>query len=159
MENVSKALLIAGAMILCIVIVAVGIYIFKDSNTTITDSMTSMSTQEIDAHNTKFLMYEAKQSGANIKSLVGILITNSNSNKEENARIPGVYIENENDSDDSGIPENGKNSSYIAALENIRNNVVLKHDYWVEMTYQDNGLIDYINIYYDKNNIDESMSR
>ena len=159
MENGSKALLIAGAMLLCIVIVAVGMYIFNDSNNAITDSMAAMSTQEIDAHNTKYIMYEGKQSGANIKSLVGILISNSNVNKDEPSKVPGIYIEIDNDCKDSGIPESGNNTSYISALENIRSHVTTKHDYWVEVTYQSNGLIDYLNISYDSNDLIDTMSR
>ena len=34
-----------------------------------------------------------------------------------------------------------------------------KHRYWVEVSYQKNGLIDYINVSYDKDHVIEPMSR
>lgn len=159
MENVSKALLIAGAILVCILIVAVGMWIYNSSSGKITDSISSLSTQEIDVHNTKFTIYDGEQSGGQIKSLIGILISNSKVNKEESFRNPGVYIIVDGKSIDSGIPENGENTSYIDALENIRTNIETKHDYWVEITFQDNGLVDYLNISYDENNLIDPMRR
>lgn len=159
MENVSKALLIAGAVIVCILIIAVGMYVFNDSQSTIADSMVSMSTQEIDAHNTKFAIYDGEQLGSKLKSLVGLLMSNSDTNKEEPSKIPGMYIEFNGKFLDSGLPENGDNSSYIDALENIRTQLESKHEYWVEINYQKNGLIDYITVSYDADDAIEPMSR
>lgn len=160
MENGSKALLIAGAILVGILIIAIGLFVVNNTNMTITDSMTSMSTQEIEAYNSKYSIYEGEQSGANIKSLLGILITDSNINKNEITKIPGVHIENLNKGTiNSGIPEIGENSSYIRKLESIRTNIQTKHKYWVEMSYQSNGLIDYINISYDKSKLLEPIQR
>ena len=162
MENASKALVIAGAILICIMIVAVGMYVYKNSGASIEDSMSSISTQEIETFNAKYTMYEGEQTGSNVKSLVGILISNAKTNVDENARIPGIYLENNDNakkSFNSGIPENGENSAYIDALQGIRQQIDSKHKYWVEVNYQSNGLIDYINISYDKNAIIEPMKR
>ena len=68
MENASKALLIAGAILLCILIIAIGMFIYNSAQSTITESMNSMSTQEIEAFNNQFSGYEGVQSGSNIKA-------------------------------------------------------------------------------------------
>ena len=44
MENASKALIIAGAILLSILIIAIGMFIYNSASSTITDSLTSMST-------------------------------------------------------------------------------------------------------------------
>lgn len=91
MENASKALLIAGAILLCILIIAIGMFIYNSAQSTITDSLTSMSTQEIDAFNNQFVSYEGSQTGSNIKALMGRLIGNADTYRDEPAKIP-VYI-------------------------------------------------------------------
>lgn len=161
MENGSKALLIAGAILLVVVIIGIGMAVMNNANTSVNDSMSSMSTQEIDAYNAKYAMYEGEQSGANIKSLVGILISNSNANKDEISKIPGMSLENmSSEVINTGVPEEAGNvSAYVRVLENIRTSVQTKHKYWVEMSYQSNGLVDYINISYDKSNPLELMQR
>ena len=162
MENASKALLIAGAILICILLVAVGMYIFNGSNSSIESSIATMSTQEIETFNTKYTMYEGEQSGANVKALLGTLISNSNTNKGEITKIPGVYFENyKNNKEkiDSSLPIDGENAEYLDVLQNIKHNIDNKHKYWVEFNFQNNGLIDYVNISYDKNHIIEPMSR
>ena len=47
MENASKALLIAGAILLAILIIAIGMFIYNSAQSTINNSMQSMSTQEV----------------------------------------------------------------------------------------------------------------
>lgn len=159
MENASKALLIAGSILVCILIVAVGMFIYNSSGSSIQSSVSTMSTSEIEAYNVKYTMYEGEQTGANIKSLVGVLVSNASTNEDENDRIPGLCLEYEKDTMDSGIPENGETSTYLDALQDIKHNLENKHKYWVEVSYQKNGLIDYINISYDKANVIEPMSR
>ena len=158
MENASKALIIAGAILLCILIIAIGMFIYNSAQSTITDSMTSLSTQEIDAFNNQFTSYEGFQTGSNIKALMGRLIGNADTYRDEPAKVPQVYInqlsntvrENEDATfnlDDAGDPQN-----YINTLGTIRNRVETKHEYYVEMNFQDNGIIDYIVISYDGTN-------
>ena len=162
MENASKALMIAGAIIVCIMIVAVGMYINSNASSSIEDSMDTMSTTEIETSNATYTMYEGEQTGAKVKSLIGVLISNAKTNANENARIPGLYLENKDsvkNSFDSGLPENGDSALYIDALQKIRQKLDPKHKYWVEINYQSNGLIDYINISYDKSNIIKPMKR
>ncbi len=159
MENASKSLLIAGSILLCILLIAAGMFIYNTSGATIQTSMASMSTEEIEAYNIKYTMYEGEQTGANVKSLVGVLISNASTNEDENTKIPGLYVENKKEVLDSSVPENGEISTYLDSLQSIRQSLENKHKYWVEVSYQKNGLIDYINISYDKTRVIEPMSR
>lgn len=161
MENSSKALLIAGAIIICVLLVAVGMFIYNSAGASIDDSMTAMSTSEIEAHNAEYTMYDGEQTGANVKALCRIVISNANLNKDEVAQIPGIYFEDikHNENLDSGLPEEGNTSEYLDAIQEIQSSVDTKHKYWVEVNYQKNGLIDYINISYDPNDLIEPMKR
>ena len=159
MENASKSLLIAGSILVCILIIAAGMYIYNTSSSSIQTSTITMSTSEIEAYNTKYTMYEGEQTGANIKSLVGVLVSNASTNKDENTKIPGLSLGKDKNILDSGIPENGETSMYLDMLQDIKHNLENKHRYWVEVSYQKNGLIDYINISYDKDHVIEPMSR
>ena len=161
MENSSKALLIAGAIIICVLLVTVGLFTYNRAGTSINDSMMAMSISEIEAHNAEYIMYDGEQTGSNVKSLIRIIISNANLNKDEVTQIPGVYFEDiENGENiDSGLPENGDSTTYLEELQTIQSSIDAKHKYWIELNYQKNGLIDYINISYDSNKLIEPMKR
>ena len=77
MENASKALIIAGAILLSILIIAIGMYIYNSSQGAIDGAGKQISAQELDTFNRQWEMYEGKQTGANVKSLVSKLSANS----------------------------------------------------------------------------------
>ena len=155
MENASKALIIAGAILLSILIIAIGIFIFNGANSTITDSMTSMSTQEIEAFNNQLLSYDGKQSGSNVKALIGRLIANSNTYKDETNKIPKVKTSSNGVSASKAEPSKvykvtnaGATTDYVTGLGNIRNNLEDKHEYTVQIRFNSTGLISEIGILY-----------
>lgn len=80
MENASKALIIAGAILLAILLISLGIMIFNQAQDTVNNS--GMSQAEITAFNNKFLKYEGTQKGSVVKSLVNEVIANNVSNPE-----------------------------------------------------------------------------
>ena len=51
MENASKALIIAGAILISILIIAIGMYIYSSSTSSIENAISSMNTQEVQAFN------------------------------------------------------------------------------------------------------------
>ena len=155
MENASKALLIAGAILLCILIIAIGMFIYNSAQSTITDSLTSLSTQEVEAFNNQFTSYEGVQTGSNVRALMGRLIGNADTYADEPAKIPAIYI-NKTKSGSSGnaaidcvVNSAGNTQNYIDYCGKIRNQVETKHEYYVEISYQKNGLIDYVYITYE----------
>lgn len=153
MENASKALIIAGAILLSILIIAIGMFIYNSAQSTIQNSMQSMSTQEVQAFNNEFMSFEGKQSGSNIKSMIGTLISNANTYRDEPTKIPGVRFNKVNntkpDAMEATVPEASDPQPYITSLNEIRNLVEPKHQYWVSITNQDNGLIDAIVVTYE----------
>ena len=159
MENASKALLIAGAILLAILIIAIGMFIYNSAQSTINNSMQSMSTQEVQAFNNEFMSFEGRQTGSNIKSMIGTLIANANTYRDEPTKTPGVIFDKVNNSNEAGkkqmeanVPAASEPQPYITSLNEIRNLVEPKHQYWVTITNQDNGLIDGIYVTYEAGN-------
>lgn len=69
MENASKALIIAGAILLSILLISLGIMIFNQAQDTVSNS--GMSKAEISAFNNQFYKYEGKsQKGTDVKALI-----------------------------------------------------------------------------------------
>lgn len=83
MENASKALIIAGAILLAILLISLGILIFNQAQDTVNNS--GMSQAEITAFNNKFLKYEGNQKGSVVKSMINEVIA-SNSDENNSAR-------------------------------------------------------------------------
>ena len=153
MENASKALLIAGAILLSILIIAIGMYIFTSAKKTITESTSSMSTQEIKAFNDQFTEYEGAQAGSNVKALIGILIANADTYRDEMEKIPSLCANDKTHFGGNAFnckrPGQANNTeNYIKTLGQIRNNIEDKHTYWLEFTFGKNGLVDQIILNY-----------
>ena len=81
MENASKALIIAGAILLSILLISLGIMIFNQAQTTVQDS--GMSQAEISTFNSKFTKYEGKIKGTEVKSLIQEVTNNSQDESTE----------------------------------------------------------------------------
>lgn len=54
MENASKALLIAGSVLIVILLIAVGMMIYNGARGTVDESIAQMSSQQIEAFNAQF---------------------------------------------------------------------------------------------------------
>ena len=77
MENASKALIIAGAILLAILLISLGIIVFTQAQDTISNS--GMSQAEVQTFNNQFLKYEGSQKGTLVKSMVQeVLAVNAN---------------------------------------------------------------------------------
>ena len=79
MENASKALIIAGAILIAVILVSLGILVFNIVNKPIDQAQTQADAQAIELFNSKFAGYFGKnKSSASVKSLM-TLISSSNS--------------------------------------------------------------------------------
>lgn len=85
MENASKALIIAGAILLSILIIALGVFVFNQAKSAMGN--VNLSDQEIAAFNSKFDSYEGKQKGSAVKSLVSAV---KNYNKTVESEYVGI---------------------------------------------------------------------
>ena len=127
MENASKALIIAGAILLAILLISLGIMIFNQAQDTVNNS--GMSQAEITAFNNKFLKYEgSNKKGSEVKSLINEVIS---SNSDPNNTSRKVQVEG---AGNTTATENPKTSG-----------VQTTQSYTVELTYA-NGVVSKITI-------------
>ena len=94
MENAAKALLIAGAILICILLIGVGMLIYNNAIQNIEGGMSSMDENAKLQFNIKFTQYEGKKSGANVRALIGNIITNNSTNQDVDGKLVELVIEN-----------------------------------------------------------------
>ena len=122
MENASKALIIAGAILL----ISLGIMIFNQASSVVSDS--GMNDAQKATFNSKFQKYEGTITGAQVKSLVNdVLAINSDDNVENDIALSGAVT--------------------VAKKANTASTSTIKTNekYTVAITYV-NGLVDTITI-------------
>ena len=82
MENASKALIIAGAILLSILLISLGIMIFTQAQDTVNNN--GMTQADLQAFNNKFLKYEGTKKGAEAKAVANeILASNADPNNSK----------------------------------------------------------------------------
>ena len=81
MENASKALIIAGAILLSILIIALGVFVFNQAKSAMGN--VNLSEQEVSAFNSKFESYQGKQKGSSAKALVSVIKNYNNTQDKE----------------------------------------------------------------------------
>lgn len=98
MENASKALIMAGAILLAILLISLGVMVFRNmSNPVITD--TSLDKQTITAFNQKIQPYVGKnKSGSQVNTLrnIAISINNNAKVKDGSMQYVNMTIDEEN---------------------------------------------------------------
>lgn len=86
MENASKALIIAGAILLAILIISLGIMIFGQAKGVMDGN--AMSDVEIQQFNSKFTMYEGERvRGATVNSMLQTVLANNVSADDDNRKV------------------------------------------------------------------------
>ena len=76
MENASKALLIAGAILLSILIISLGIMVFQNARSTVGNA--NLSEQEIQTFNSKYTSYVgSNKTAATVESLIQTAIASN----------------------------------------------------------------------------------
>lgn len=75
MENASKALIIAGAILLAILLISLGIMIFGQAQDTVNNS--GMTQAQITAFNNKFIKYEGERTGSVVKTLINEILSSN----------------------------------------------------------------------------------
>lgn len=122
MENASKALIIAGAILLSILIIGLGMMIYNNAADVIGN--TGMDAQKVQTINNKFVPYTgAKVTGTNFKTLVDKVISYNLTEAEDSSQFITVT-----ESDDaSTVTTNGATSddaaAFNTAIRTIRNGI------------------------------------
>lgn len=90
MENASKALIIAGAILISILLIGVGVMVMNGAQGGIDEAIASMSAQEKDMFNTKFTQYGGTiVKGTNVRALIRNIISSNSTNQD----IEGKLVE------------------------------------------------------------------
>lgn len=85
MENASKALIIAGAILISILIITLGIIIYRQAAGIVnTDAMSAV---EIESFNTKFTQYEGNQRGSTVRAIYSSVLAHNISQDSTDRQI------------------------------------------------------------------------
>lgn len=146
MENASKALLIAGAILIVILLIAVGMMVYNGAKGSIDKAIGSMSSTEKDIHNKQFEPYiKSGLSGSNLKTLYSKVI--SNNGNDENIAVNINKIENDANTKKLTAKALTKTtiteSDLSSSMANIKTNASISYD--LTATYT-NGVITAISV-------------
>ena len=141
MENASKALIIAGAILLSILIIAMGVYFLNVSQEIIPEN--PLGDVEIQQFNSKFEDYEGESvNGSKVKTLLTTLRTHNIANQDDKSRRVGLNI----DIPDAKVNKDRDNIT-TSDITTASGKVKAGQTYTVELEFDDNsGLVDMINI-------------
>lgn len=124
MENASKALIIAGAILLAIAIIAVGMYVFSNAQ----DAMdgTGLTTEQADAYNQPFTNYSGTQRGSNVKTLCDRVASHNRSAADDSEKVQVIYSDSAYNNEDSEIDasEISVTQTTTSHINDIKNNEV-----------------------------------
>lgn len=136
MENASKALIIAGAILLSILIIGIGMFIYQQATEAIEGA--DMSSEQIAAYNAEFLNYEGTQSGTSVRALCDRIRNHNSANQEDTSRQIGiVYGSNGKAKEESSIDE----QILSADVNAVKNEMRSGKRYVVTFTESTSGLI------------------
>ena len=100
MENASKALIMAGAVLIAMIIVSLSIFTFNKMGDKVKDK-TDMTEEEIKMFNSKITPYLGKQSGTQVNVLIQYIISNNISVAQSGSMDKSITITFQYDSDSS----------------------------------------------------------
>mgnify|MGYP004508913295 FL=1 len=120
MENASKALIIAGAILLAILIISLGIMIYQQASGVVNNN--SMTEVDVSTFNSKFEQYLGSNvRGAQVNALINTVNTNNMSQDDASKKVKLHIINGDNPEDQAtAATNNTKNyktgSTYIVKV-------------------------------------------
>lgn len=119
MENASKALIIAGAILLSILIISLGIMIFNQASGVVNNN--AMTEVEVNSFNQKFEQYLGdKVRGANVNALIQAVNNNNMSNIDDTSKQIKIVNETGTDGMFKESSHTSGSSSYKTYLKNAK---------------------------------------
>ena len=95
MENASKALLIAGAILICILLIAVGMYIYQSAQGTISAAASKMSNQDKEIYNSMINKYVGENKrGSDVKAMIEQVISQNDQYVGESGKFISIKVKN-----------------------------------------------------------------
>ena len=142
MENASKALIIAGAILLSIAIIAIGMTVYNMASSAI--SGTDLSSQEVTSYNSEWLAYEGTITGTNAKALCTAVISHNNSEDDDSYMIRVLEVSSDLSGEEVDDGETSDTTS--SEITTVRNSLNSGSKYYISFNYTSNGLIKEIGI-------------
>ncbi len=102
---------------------------------------------EQDSFNSMFTIYKGEQKGSKVKSLLGTLIANANTYREDTKRVPELIVKSNGLITNYAERPDGSDEKldmYIKNIADVRNALDNKGSYWIEFSYYENMAIDKI---------------
>ena len=140
MENASKALIIAGAILLSILLISLGIMVYTNAKNTVGNA--SLNKQEIETFNSEWTTYEGtNKTASEVKAMIQAV---NASNAAEKRNGSNRFIKVTNSGTANAITQNTMPNS--TATSTVSNNAT----YTVKLGYNNNGYV--VGIDYKVNN-------
>ena len=94
MENASKALIIAGAILLAIAIIGIGMYVYNNA----ADAMsgTDMTAEQVRTYNQTFTAYAGTQRGSNVKTMCDTIANHNRTAADDSELVQVLYGQSPN---------------------------------------------------------------
>ena len=145
MENASKALIIAGAILLSIAIIGVGMFVYNSVADTITDS-SDLSGEQADAYNQEFTNYGGQQRGTQVKNLCDRVSSHNRNALDASEKIAVVFGSPATDPTPAPTTDDAAGTTTVE-INTIRSQVLSGRTYNVTFGYDANsGLVSQIGI-------------
>jgi len=135
MENASKALIIAGAILISILLISVGIMVMNSINKPLSQSQDQADSQAIEMFNSKFTGYAGQQSAAAVKSLM-TSVASSN----------GVNVDHKISVKSNKLGASGDSASAAADAGKVQAGVNSQTTYTVTFGYGSDGYINSVDV-------------
>ena len=131
MENASKALIIAGAILLAIAIIGVGMYVFNNAQESVQG--TDMTEEEVAVYNGDFTAYEGRIRGSRVKTLVDSLknhnlTASDDSNKIQLLPGPGDSVVDVQDIEEDAVSIDNMDGCKEWLLDSATYNITFGYD-------------------------------
>ena len=129
MDNASKAIIMAGAVLIAIGLVGLGVYLYRSGSGVAISTGDELSMREIQQMNAKFTQYDGVCLGVEVKSLIKNV-------RSHNATYSDYQVTLKN------------NGTIITNYDNAIRDVVNNRNYTVDLTYDnDFGNVTIVNYY------------
>lgn len=87
MENAAKALIIAGAILISIILISIGIIVVNQGKEVVDEAGQKMSQQQIQIFNADFDTYNGTQRGSTVKTFLSVVAANNSTHKDDGLAI------------------------------------------------------------------------
>lgn len=143
MENASQALIIAGAILLAILIIALGMFIFEQASNRIKGGAQEIGEQAVNAQNAIYEQYMNKRiKGSDLRAFLSKVRTSVQNNTAPASVSLNIKVEGANvtggDTEVKAFDKDDQKDEYVKNITKLRNNIKSNENY--KVAEDENGL-------------------